>query len=171
MRRGPEIHGSQSSMEDWDADLSHCNFVTAHFLQPKKKRIYLPVTSRPPIWQLSFCIFISFNFTTHQMEDPFATPQAAPRGCPWNCSCGLESPQQPPQVLKLHYGALLNPKIAAFPPPNPPPPIPKHPPLLVCECIGASCTMERSAGASFGEARSGVLGEGPGGNLWKPGVS
>ena len=31
-RRGPEIHGSQSSMEDWDADLSPCNFATTHFL-------------------------------------------------------------------------------------------------------------------------------------------
>ena len=31
MRRGPEIHGSQSSMKDWDADLSPCNFATTHF--------------------------------------------------------------------------------------------------------------------------------------------
>ena len=29
----------------------------------------LPVTSRPPIWQLAF-----FNFTTHELEDSFATP-------------------------------------------------------------------------------------------------
>ena len=42
-QRGPEIHESQSYMEDWDADLSPCNFVTAH--HPAERSSYLPVTS------------------------------------------------------------------------------------------------------------------------------
>ena len=56
---GPEIHGSQGSMEDWDADLSPCNFATAHFPAEISSFIslqhltdlslvgYLSVTSRP----------------------------------------------------------------------------------------------------------------------------
>ena len=53
-----EIHGSQSSMEDWDAELSPCNFCDLSF-PGRKKQFSLPVTSRPLIWQLAFCIFIS----------------------------------------------------------------------------------------------------------------
>ena len=47
-KRGTEIHGSQSSMEDWDADLSPCRFATTGF-SCTKKQLYLPATSRPSI--------------------------------------------------------------------------------------------------------------------------
>ena len=44
----------KSSMEDWDADLSPCNFATTHFFyrthfSAERKEFYVPVTSRPPI--------------------------------------------------------------------------------------------------------------------------
>ena len=41
---------------------------------PQKDAAYLPVTSRPPIWQLAFWSLSPLNFATHDMEDPFATP-------------------------------------------------------------------------------------------------
>ena len=35
------------------------------------QQFYLSVISRPPIWQFAFWFFISLNFETHAMEDPF----------------------------------------------------------------------------------------------------
>ena len=41
--------------------------LPVHPFSCRKKRFYLPVTSRPPIWQLVFWIFIS-PFATHETE-------------------------------------------------------------------------------------------------------
>ena len=40
-RRGPEVHESQSSMEDWDADLSPCHFATTHIPAERSSFIFL----------------------------------------------------------------------------------------------------------------------------------
>ena len=56
---GPEIYGSWSSMEDWGADLSPCNFATPHFPAERNSFIslylcdcpLLPRTSRPMKWR------------------------------------------------------------------------------------------------------------------------
>ena len=45
-RRGPEMHGSESSMEDWDADLSPCNFATSHF-RAERSSYLLQLRDRP----------------------------------------------------------------------------------------------------------------------------
>ena len=43
---GSEIHRSESSMEDWDADVSPCIFATAHIPAERKgAALYLPITS------------------------------------------------------------------------------------------------------------------------------
>ena len=68
-------------MEDWDADLSPCNFATTHLLAKRKKQFYLPVASWPLVWQVSFCILV--GFATHEMEDLFATPQT--QTILWHC--------------------------------------------------------------------------------------
>ena len=41
-QRGAEIYGSQSSLEDWAADLSHCNFVSTRL--PAERSMFIPVT-------------------------------------------------------------------------------------------------------------------------------
>ena len=57
---GPETHGSQISIEDWDADLSPCK-TSRPLISCRQKQLYLLVTSRPSIWQLSFCILVSLS--------------------------------------------------------------------------------------------------------------
>ena len=60
--RDPGIRGSQSSVEDWDAALSSCNFATSHFSCRKECFYHLSELLSP------------FNFATHETDDPFATP-------------------------------------------------------------------------------------------------
>ena len=40
----------KSSVEDWDADLSPCNFTTTRFPGERKTRFYHPVMSRPTLY-------------------------------------------------------------------------------------------------------------------------
>ena len=54
--RGPESHGSWSSMEDWHADLPPCNFASTHFLQ--KEGVSSPCNFATA--HLTACI-LSFN--------------------------------------------------------------------------------------------------------------
>ena len=58
-------------MEDWGVDLSHCNFATAQF---PAERGSLQLRNHP--FEGFNSEFLSpFNFVTHEMGDPFATPQ------------------------------------------------------------------------------------------------
>ena len=66
-RRGPEIHGSYSSMEHWDAVLSP---ATTHFPAERSSFVSLQLRDRPfDSFQSEF--LSPFNFTTHEMEVPF----------------------------------------------------------------------------------------------------
>ena len=76
-------------MEDWDADLSPCNFTTTHFLAEKKQFCHL-VTSRPPIWQLALWIFISLK-----LRDPW-------NGGPFRNASSLLRSQRHATTLDLH---------------------------------------------------------------------
>ena len=82
MRRGPEIRGSRSSMEDCDADLSPCNFATAHFLQKEAELSPCKFATKEAV--LSPCNFATahltacisellspFNIATHENAGPF----------------------------------------------------------------------------------------------------
>ena len=60
-------------MEDWDADLSPCNFVTTHF--PAERSSFITLYLRDhPFDSLHSEILSPLNFATHEMEDPFAAP-------------------------------------------------------------------------------------------------
>ena len=72
-RRGPEIHGSYSSMKDQDADLSPCNFATTQL--PQTEEVLSPC--RFTTAHLTACIlkfYLPLNFVNHEMEDPFTMP-------------------------------------------------------------------------------------------------
>ena len=61
-------------MEDWDANLSPCNFATAHFPAERSSLINLQLRDHP--FDSLHSEFLSpLNFATHETEDPFATPQ------------------------------------------------------------------------------------------------
>ena len=65
---GSEIHGSYSSLEDGDADVSPCNFTTARFpLSPELRR--------HPFDSLHSECLSPCNFVAHEMEDPLAETQ------------------------------------------------------------------------------------------------
>ena len=56
------------------ADLSPCNFATTHF--PAKRSSFISLLLRDhPFDSLHSEVLSPLNFATHEMEDPFATPQ------------------------------------------------------------------------------------------------
>ena len=59
--RGLKTHGSKSSMEDWDAELSPCNFATTHF--PAESPCNF---ATPRLKTFNFCMSTLFKFATHQ---------------------------------------------------------------------------------------------------------
>ena len=60
----------------WKTGVLICHLVTLRPLISRRKRlVYLPVTSRPPIRQFHSAFLSPLNFATHEVEDPFATPQ------------------------------------------------------------------------------------------------
>ena len=60
-------------MEDWDANVSPCNFATTHF--PAERSSFIPLQLRDHSFDSLRSEFLSpFNFATHETEDPFATP-------------------------------------------------------------------------------------------------
>ena len=60
-------------MEDWEAFLSPCNFATAHV---PAGSIVITLSLRDHQFDSLHSEFLSpLNFSTHETEDPFATPQ------------------------------------------------------------------------------------------------
>ena len=57
-------------MEDWGTDSSPCK-LRDHSFPCRKKQFYHLVTSRPPIWQLAFWIFISLELRDPWNGGPF----------------------------------------------------------------------------------------------------
>ena len=61
-------------MQDWDVDLSPCNFATTHFPAERSSFIILQLRDHP--FDSLHSEFLSpLNFATHETEDPFAMPQ------------------------------------------------------------------------------------------------
>ena len=61
-------------MEDWDANLSPCNFATTHVPAERSRQNTLQLRDHP--FDSLQSEFVSpSNFATHETEDPFATPQ------------------------------------------------------------------------------------------------
>ena len=83
-------------MEDWDADLSLCNFATTHF--PAERSSCISLQLRDHSFNSFYSAFQSpFNFATHEIEVPYATPQRRQAGSQaikhvsYSCTRGLSS--------------------------------------------------------------------------------